>query len=154
SKTSADSWVLPMQGDRKAYPLLRSEFAELGARFSADGKWIAYRSNESGRNEIYVQPFSADRNSESAPGKSIVSKGGSVGMPRWRSDSKELYYLTTDGKIMAVDVVTTPSFRAGEPKMLFQTPTNFVRGNAPGALLDATADGKRFLLLVPMNRGN
>jgi serine/threonine protein kinase len=153
SQTSADSWVLSMQGDRTAYPLLQSEFAELGARFSPDGRWVAYRSNESGRNEIYVQPFNADRKGSIAPSRSIVSKGGSIGMPRWRSDSKELYYLANDGKIMVVDIATSPEFRAGEPKLLFQTPPNFVRGNAPGSLVDATADGKRFMLLVPMNRG-
>jgi Tol biopolymer transport system component len=154
SGTGADSWVVPLEGDRMAYPFLNSEFAELGARFSPDGKWVAYISNESGRNEIYAQPFSPDRSAAATAGKFIVSKGGAAGMPRWRSDTKELYYLTTDGKIMAVDIATTPTFRAGEPKMIFQTPPGFVRGNSPGALVDATADGKRFLLLVPMNRGN
>jgi len=154
SGTGADSWVLPLEGDRMAYPFLKSEFAELGGRFSADGKWVAYISNESGRNEIYAQPFSPDRSAAATAGKFIVSKGGAAGMPRWRSDTKELYYLTTDGKIMSVDIETSPAFRAGEPKVLFQTPPGFVRGNSPGALIDATADGKRFLLLVPMNRGN
>jgi hypothetical protein len=73
-------------------------------------------------------------------------------MPRWRSDGKEIYYLSQDGKIMAVEVSTSPSFHAADPKVLFETPAGFVRGNTPGALADAAADGKRFLLVTPVTR--
>ncbi len=157
-KNAFDVWVLPVKGDakgdRKAVPFVNTEFGEIGGRFSPDGRWIAYTSNRSGRNEIYAQPFSPDASAgASAPaGEFLVSKGGAAGMPRWRSDGKEIYYLTNDGKIMAVEVSATPAFHAGEPKVLFQAPSGFVRTAAPGALADAAADGKRFLLAVPVAR--
>ncbi len=153
-KNGFDIWTLPLKGDRKAVPFANSEFGELGGRFSPDGHWLAYASNRSGRNEIYAQPFNPDASvgASAPPGEFLVSKGGAAGMPRWRSDGKEIYYLTSDGKIMAVEVSPTPSFHAGEPKVLFQTPATFVRTAAPGALADATADGKRFLLAVPLAR--
>jgi serine/threonine protein kinase len=159
-KNGFDVWVLPMKGDakgdRKAVPFVNTEFGELGGRFSPDGRWIAYGSTRSGRNEIYAQPFNPDASSaSSAPaGEFLVSKGGAAGMPRWRADGKEIYYLTNDGKIMAVEVSTTPAFHAGEPKLLFLTPPGFVRTAAPGALADAEADGKRFLLAVPVARSS
>jgi Tol biopolymer transport system component len=150
-KTGPDIWVVPMKGDRKPFVFLNGEFGELGGRFSPDGKWIAYISNESGRGEIYVQPFNPDAGAGAAApaGKWLVSKGGSAGMPRWRSDGKEIYHMTLDGRIMAVDISTSPVFRAGEQKQLFQVPAAFVRSQAPGALADATADGKRFMFLAP-----
>jgi eukaryotic-like serine/threonine-protein kinase len=151
-KNTFDMWVLRLK-DRKAFPVLQSQFAEIGGRFSPDERWFAYISNKSGTNEIYVQPFNPDATgATTSGGEFLVSKGGSVGMPRWRSDGKELYYLTADGKIMAVDITTTPQFHAGEPKVLFQTPAGFVRGNTPGALGDVTPDGKRFLLATPVNQ--
>ena len=75
-----------------------------------------------------------------------------MGMPRWREDGKEIYYLAPGGKIMSVEVSTAPSFRAGEPKPLFQTPANFVRATTPGIMADAAPDGKRFLLATPILR--
>ncbi|MBZ5631664.1 MAG: protein kinase [Acidobacteriia bacterium] len=159
-KTAFDVWALPMKGDgkaeRKPVVFVHTEFTELGGRFSPDRRWAAYISNRSGRNEIYVQPFNAEAGagaSGGAPaGEFLVSKGGATGMPRWRSDGKEIYYLTNDGKVMAVEVSTSPSFHAGEPKMLFQTPPTFVRGNTPGSMGDVAADGKRFLLAMPIAR--
>jgi eukaryotic-like serine/threonine-protein kinase len=152
SKTGIDQWWVQTQGEHKAAPFAHSEFSELAGRFSSDGHWVAYYSNRSGRNEVYVQGFHPDANDSALSGEYLVSKGGTVGMPRWRSDGKEIYYLTFDGKIMAVEISTSPSFRAGEPKELFQTPPGFVRSQTPGALADAALDGKRFLLVAPVAR--
>ena len=74
-------------------------------------------------------------------------------MPRWRSDGKELFYLAPDGGIMAVDVTTDPTFTAGPPKLLFQLSRAFLGSSAvgtPGTLADVTADGKRFLIAMPV----
>ena len=153
-KTGPDVWALPLK-DRKPFPVLNSEFSEIGPRFSPDNRWIAYRSNESGgKYEIYVTPFTPQTSprSSGAAARWPVSKGGTAGMPRWRSDGKELYYLTADGKIMAVEITTNPSFRAHEPKILVQTPAGFVRGAFPGALGDVAADGNKFLLAMPVDR--
>ena len=145
-KTATDVWALRLN-DRKAFPVLQSEFVATAARFSADGHWVAYLSNKSGANEVYVRPFdpdAADGSGSHAPGgEFLVSKGGSVGMPRWRSDGRELYWLTADGKVMVVDITTAPQFQAGEPRLLFQTPAGFIRPNAPGALADVKRAKRR-----------
>lgn len=148
-KTSFDIWVLPL-GDRKPFPILQSEFAEVGARFSPDGKWIAYLSNKSGKNEIYVRPFDPDNKDPSLSGAgTMVSNGGAAGTLPWR-DQKEVYYLASNGKIMAVEVSTGPKFQAKEPTVVFPTPSGFIRGNNPSYLADVTADGKKFLLALPV----
>jgi eukaryotic-like serine/threonine-protein kinase len=149
-KTALDLWMLPLKGDRKPFPWLQSEFDEVWGRFSPDDKWVAYRSNKSGKNEIYVQPFDPEKGASASGGETLVSRGGAAGMPRWRSDQKELYYLASDGKIMAVDVSTGPVFHAGEPAALFQTPPTFFRSAAPEVFGDVSADGKKFLLAMPV----
>ena len=85
-------------------------------QFSPDGHWVAYTSNESGTSEIYVIPFPPS----SSGGKWMVSRGGGV-QPRWGRNGKELFYISPDSKMMAVDVSTRPVFQAGTPKALFQT---------------------------------
>jgi len=123
-KTTKDKiWVLPLEGDKKPFPFLRTDFNEEDGQFSPDGHWIAYSSDESGRQEIYVSPFSPNPNgtASAARGKWLISTGGGV-EPQWRGDGRELYYLAPDGKLMAVDVTTKPVFQAGAPKSLFQTP--------------------------------
>lgn len=153
AKTGPDLWILPLTGDRKPFVFLQTEFSELGGRFSPDGRWIAYRSNESGKNEIYVQPFEpAQAGSSPSGAKTIVSEGGSAGMPRWRADGKEFYYLGPDGKVMAVEISASSVFRAGAPKPLFQVPAAFMRSNTPGAGADASPDGKRFLFSLPVQQ--
>jgi Tol biopolymer transport system component len=150
-KTSFDLWALPMDGraaDRpgnpRPFPVAQTEFGEFMARFSPDSRWIAYASNETGRSEVYLQPFmpSAD-GSLSTRGKSIVSSGGGI-RPSWRRDGKELYYTTLEGKMMAVDVATNLTFKPGIPRLLFQMPSNALDW-------DASADGKRFLVAVPVS---
>src|SRR5262249_35415929 len=120
-KTQNDVWALPMEGDRKPFPVVQTEFEERNAQFSPDGKWIAYQSNESGRFEIYVQPFPG-------PGpKTVISTDGGA-EARWRGDGKELFYIALDGQLMAVPIqlpkegstveakTPVPLFRAHVPK--------------------------------------
>ena len=115
--TKSHLWILPLDGERKPAPIMQTEFIETQAQFSPDGRWISYTSNESGRNEIYVRPFPA---SPEHGGKIKVSEGG-VTSARWRRDGKELFYIASDTKMMAVDVRATPGFKAGVPQPLFQT---------------------------------
>jgi Tol biopolymer transport system component len=144
-KTGSDLWVLPLFGDRKPIPFLQTEFQELDGRFSPNDRWIAYDSNESGKREVYVQPFPA-----SAGKWQISTNGGSD--PIWRPDGKELFYLATDGKIMAEPVKSDATFEAGVPKALFQTMfVGFVRGGFEHYRV--TADGQRFLVNMPSAGG-
>jgi len=150
-KTSNDLWVLPLSGDRKPSPLLHTPFSETHGQISPDGKWLAYSSNETGRGEIYVQPF------PSGAGKWQVSTSGGQ-FPRWRRDGRELFYMTqaSGGKMMAVDVTSSGStFEAGSPKELFDSPyINLAHsGTGPGAgpyhTFAVSADGQRFLIPHP-----
>jgi len=148
-KTKDDIWVLPLQEGGKPFPFLRTEFSERKAQLSSDGHWIAYESDESGRFEIYVRPFSPDAGggAANAGGKwQISTDGGSD--PRWRGDGKELYFLSPDRKAMAVEVAADPAFRAGVPKALFQAPSAGLQ--AVGLRQwDVTSDGTRFLFTTP-----
>jgi eukaryotic-like serine/threonine-protein kinase len=147
-------WVLPLGDHKKPIPFPRTEFNEWDGHFSRDGSWIAYVSDESGRNEVYVRPFSPDASGEAISGsgdKFLISNSGGYN-PIWREDGKELYYLDLDRRLMVVQVTTRPSFRADVPKFLFQAPSrtsdeNSLTGWAP------SPDGKRFLFLVPESNG-
>jgi eukaryotic-like serine/threonine-protein kinase len=143
-QTKSDIWVLPLQGDRKPTPFLRTQFNESSGRFSPDGRWIAYTSDESGRDEIYVREFSSGsaHGYWDAAGKWLISKDGGT-EPRWRGDGKELFYVASDGKFMSVDIRAKPLFEAGAPRPLFQLPPGVIGG-------EVTADGRRFLIGVPL----
>ncbi len=137
-KTKYDLWVLPLSGDRKPIPFAQTEFDETQGQFSPDGRWIAYGSNESTRQQVYVQPFPA------SGGKwQISSEGGT--MPRWRADGKELFFLSADQRLMCAEIKTTPKFDASVPKPLFQSrvwgATNTAFRYAP------SGDGRRFLMI-------
>ena len=141
--TRWDLWVL-QHDNPKPVPFVRTAFDEIEGRFSPDGRWVAYVSNQSGLNEVYVRGFATDfsSGSASAGGATLVSRGGGTA-PRWRRDGRELFYLAPNGKMMAVDVTAGQAFDAGTPTALFQTP--------PGAIVgDVTPDGKRFLLVTPV----
>jgi dipeptidyl aminopeptidase/acylaminoacyl peptidase len=142
--TSHDLWFLPlMPGNpdyRKPKIYLKTEFNENQGQFSPDGRFVAYVSDSSGRDEIIVQPFP-----RASDGKWTVSQGGGVA-PRWRGDGRELFYISADSKMMAVDVTTNPMFKPGIPKALFQAP---ISGGATARHViryDVTADGKKFLI--------
>jgi protease II len=133
-----DVWVLPLFGDQKPFPFLQTEANERGARFSPDGRWIAYISDESGINQVYVQNFPA------SGGKWQISTNGGYHLA-WRRDGKELFYVSTDKKMMAVDVKGEgPTFEAGAPKVLFDL--HVPSFNNPQAQFAVTADGQKFLI--------
>jgi hypothetical protein len=140
--TRNDLWALPMDGDKKPFAVAQSTFNELNGQFSADGKWIAYQSDESGRSEIYVQPFPG-------PGdKTQVSTTGG-GQVRWRADGKELFYIALDGRLMAVPM-QLPSkggtVDAGRPAPLFAPHLRYGVLSKYGAQYAVARDGKRFLM--------
>jgi eukaryotic-like serine/threonine-protein kinase len=150
-KMKSDLWVLPLEGgDRpgKPYKFLATPNNETEGQFSPDGRWIAYTSDESGYNEIWIRPFSKDsirESSESGP-KWMVSKSGGT-KPRWKEDGKELFYLATGGKIMSVEIASSPDFLPGSITPLFQ------RVEFPWKPFDITSDGKRLLIAGEKEQG-
>ena len=144
--TGLDLWALPLAngGDRKPFSYLQTPFNESQAQVSPDGRWVAYTSNELGRDEIFLQTFPQ-------PGsKRQVSSGGGV-QPRWRADGRELFYLALDQKLMAVTITPGDHLELGTPAALFQTRLTTTGSGAPDfrQLYDVTSDGRRFLLSLP-----
>ena len=135
SDSDYDIWFMPLDGGRERQPFLDSDFNERKPRFSPDGRWLAYYSDESGRGETYVRSFP---NPEQR--KVDISTEGSEPGVAWASDGRELFYLSGN-MMMAVDIETEPRFTAGTPRVLFEAPfpvsTDF----------DITPDGQRFLML-------
>ena len=149
--TGGDVFAFPVNADatgtRTPIPVINSPANELGGYVSPDNRWIAYLSNETGRQEIFVQPFSASGTTLS--GKWMVSRG-TRGMARWRGDSKELMFVNGEGEIVAVDVAPGPAFQVSAPKKLFLMPLELLSNQNPGTLADATRDGQRLLLVMPV----
>jgi Tol biopolymer transport system component len=147
-KTKDDLWALPLTGDRKPIPLLQSEFNERMGQLSPDGRWLAYVSDESGRAEVYVQPFTAGAapgSDKPVTGKWPISKGGGW-QPRWRGDGKELFYLA-DRKLMAVEIKTSGGgFDHGPSQALFTLRFNPSSAGQYLYRYVPSAEGKRFLV--------
>jgi eukaryotic-like serine/threonine-protein kinase len=138
-----DVWAKPIDGPARA--LLQTPFAEFHARFSPDGRWISYVSNESGRDEVYVMPFvlpAAGQAPPAAAGNRVrVSTGGGV-LPRWRGDGRELYYLSPDLQVMAAVVAPGRSrLDVGAVTPLFSLTPKPV-----GWVYDVMPDGQRFVV--------
>ena len=133
--------------ERVAKPLLQAKWTVLNAQYSPDGRWIAYASNETGTMEIYVSPF------PSANSKWQVSSAGGQ-EPRWRQDGKELFYLSPEGKMMAVAVKTGASFKAEAPVTLFQTQRRQPVSSFAVFSYDVTGDGRRFLVIRKADEAN
>jgi Tol biopolymer transport system component len=123
-------------------PVVQSQFDERKAQLTRDARWMAYESNESGRFEIYVQPFPG-------PGAKVLVSSGGGSQPRWRSDGRELYYVSPDARLMAVSIRSPDGGRAlevGRPAALFQARIeSTVRGGITHEYA-VSADGQRFLL--------
>jgi len=124
--------------DRKAIPLVDPQFNSITGRFSPNGRWIAYTSNESGKNEVSVRPFDV---ATGTAGNPVVVTSGGGRTPLWRGDGKELFYSDADGNVTAVEVDAGATFHAGTPKPLFKAPAGVV-------FWDVAPDGMRFLMPV------
>jgi eukaryotic-like serine/threonine-protein kinase len=133
--------LLPVAGedDRIAVPIVDPKFTSITGRFSPDGQWIVYTSNESGRNEVSVRPFDVPSMSIGKP-VALTSGGGRT--PLWRGDGREIFYITPDGTATALEVKAGPTFQAGTPKPLFKVPSAVL-------FWDVSPDGQRFLMPVP-----
>jgi Tol biopolymer transport system component len=138
-------WYLALP-DFQAKPYLQPKWILRNAQFSPDTKWVAYSSNETGNWEVYVSPF------PSGTSKWQVSRGG--GEPRWRRDGKELFYLSAEGKMMAVPVRLGTSFEAGSPLVLFQTHLRQPISAQDVFSYDVTGDGQRFLVNTKVDEPN
>ena len=140
TKTGYDVWAVSLASGR-AFPYLNAPSDESQATFSPDGQWVAYTSTESGRPEVYVQPFPA------TGAKWQVSVSGGE-QPRWRRDGKELFYLAPDRSIMSVTIRVPGAFDEKAPVALFQTTIPFGDINVSQAY-DVTANGERFVIAAP-----
>jgi len=140
-------WYLSLP-DFQGKPYLQPKWIVRNAQFSPDGRWVAYSSNETGNWEVYVSPF------PSGTSKWQVSSGG--GEPRWRRDGKELFYLSAEGKMMAVPVRLGTSFEAGQSEALFQTHVRQPISAQDVFSYDVTATARDFWLtpkwMSPMRR--
>jgi hypothetical protein len=141
-----DLWVYSF-ADAKAREFLKATAFLKNAQFSPDGKWVAYSSNESGRWEVYVTSF------PDARGKWQVSTNGGE-QPRWRGDGKEIYYLSSDAKLMAVSVDTRTEFESGTPATLFQTNPREQVATTQHVVYDVSRDGQRFLVNTKYDNGS
>ena len=139
-ETGADIWILPLEGDHRPQPFLQTASNESEARFSPDGRWIAYISNESGRNEVYVQAYPGH-----AGKLQISSDGGEE--PVWSHDGRELFYRNTT-KMMAAEIVTGPALKASKPRLLFDGRYENLSWEPN---YDVSADAQKFLMLKSLD---
>lgn len=136
AESFADLSLLSMDGERTPTPFLHTEFLEAYPRFSPDGRWISYESNESGQFEVYIRPFPRSE------GKWQVSTRGGA-EAHWNPKGKEIFYRAGDA-MMAVDVVATESgITLGNPIKLFDWTWAF------GHSWDVASDGERFVMIEP-----
>lgn len=138
-------WALPLEGDLKPFPLVQTPFNEFQARFSPDGRWFAYTSDETGRPEVYVQRF------PQSGGKWQVSTSGGV-QPRWGRNGRQLYFHAPSNEAMVVELALTPDggFAADVPRRLF----GVILANrvTDRNSWDVTPDGQRFLINATTNQ--
>ena len=136
--TNTDHWRLRVDGKRKAEPLLSTDFREGGAKVSPDGNWVAYHSDRSGKQEVWVTGLNKG-------GTWQISDGGGR-EPLWSRNGRELFYRTQDGRMMAVSVRMNPFTVLGKPTTLFTG--DYRKGGM--ASYDVTGDGKHFLMVQPL----
>ena len=142
--TNRDIWYLRQDpgGHKEAVQLVRTQFDEKAPKFSPNGRYVAYVSNESGSDQVYIRPFSGD-------GRLRVSLDGGA-QPRWRRDGKELIFVSGD-TLMAASVTLRPELTIGAPEELFKA-EGLAGSFAPR--YDVVADGRRFVLTEPVQQGN
>jgi serine/threonine-protein kinase len=145
--TGQDLRMLVLDGEPRIMPLIQSPFNERNAEISPDGKWIAFQSNESGADEVYVRPFP-----DVESGRWQVSTAGGA-QPAWAPNGRELFYVAADGRLMAVDVRSQAGFAAGVPRMLVDGGFLFNLATSQNRSYDVSPDGTRFLLIEAPNTG-
>ena len=145
-RTGTDLWLLPLEGERKPIPYLQTPFNESEAQFSPDGHWMAYASNESGQPQVYIQSIPASGT------KFQISNAGGV-QPRWRRDGKELFYISSDNKLMAVSLKVGDTVAADPPKPLFDFQPVYAALIGIWAY-EPSADGQRFMALTETDAAN
>jgi len=146
ARKERELWYISM-ADHQPHPLLQSQWLIRNAQFSPDGHFVAYTSSETGNWEVYVSPF---------PGfgsKWQISRGGGE-EPRWKSDGKELFYLTPDGTLMVAGVKTSPGFEASSPAALFVTHSRQPISAMDFFSYDVTGDGQKFLVNTKIEMTN
>ncbi len=140
----SDIWGLSMT-DHHAGPILDTIYSESYAALSPNGRWLAFQSMEAERNQVHVQPF--DGITRGTKRRYDVSTETGGGLPRWRADGKELFYMTNDGRMMSVAVhPEAEQFEMEAPKLLFQSRPIPNQWN----LYDVSPDGQRFLMNLPL----
>jgi dipeptidyl aminopeptidase/acylaminoacyl peptidase len=132
---NSDLMLLPADGSGQPEPYLSTRFNEIEGRFSPDGRWVAYASDESGRFEVYIRSFPAGNQRYQ-----VSSSGGR--RPCWRGDGREIFYIGADGYLVAVPLKMTPEFELGETQKLFETAFPL----PDESRYSVSADGNRFLL--------
>jgi serine/threonine-protein kinase len=137
-ETSFDVMALSLSNPDEVRPILQTAAYEGGARLSPDGKWLAYVSNESGRNDVYLRPFPAlDRR------WAISTQGGT--QPVWNPQGGEIFYRDAD-RMMVVGITTQPEVRLSAPRQLFEQRYAYGSGITI-ANYDVTSDGRRFIMV-------
>jgi len=143
SQNRRDIYALELSGARKAVPFVQTPSDENVAEFSPDGRWVVYSSSETGRYEIYVKPF------PSGGGRWQISADGG-GEARWASSGKEIIFKLTS-RFFSVPVETGATFRAGAPRLLFETGRPTFNATS-GSSFTLSRDGKRILLAFPVKQ--
>ena len=139
---AGDVFLVPMEGTGDMKPLIHTSFFETRAYLSPDGRWLAYQSDQSGQQQIYVQPFpNLDE------GRWQVSPAGGI-EPAWSSSGRELFYIDASGSMVSVPVNTQPTFAPGSPTKLFAASYFAVSGTRR---YEVAADGQRFLFIKGTN---
>jgi serine/threonine protein kinase len=150
SKTGSDLWALPLEaGNQKPFPVAQTPANERWGQFSPDGKWVAYQSDDSGREEVYLHPFPG-------PGATVQVSTTGGSQARWRPDGKELFYVALDGRLMAVPISVAPGgsvLDPGTPVPLFATHIGpALRGSSRQNYM-VSPDGQRFLMNAVVGEG-
>lgn len=133
-----DLWLVSLEGDREPQPFLQTPFNERGAVFSPNGRWLAYASDESGRNQVYVRPFPGPG------GKYQISREGGDS-PVWRQSGQELFYRGLNNEMMVVEITAEGGLMAGSPRLLFEK----MRPGPPLPFYDVAPSGERFVMSLP-----
>jgi serine/threonine-protein kinase len=145
TSSNSDLMMVTLQGERRPKPLMATSFNEVNAELSPDGKWLAYQSDESGRDEIYVRPFP-----NIGEGRWQLSTNGGT-RPLWSRDGKELFYVSRTLNLMTIPVQASTGFSASSPTKVVDAQ---LVETGPGRMYDVSTDGRRFLIIKPSASAN